>query len=130
MQTITGKIIEFIPKQEGESSRGHWVRAGFVIETEEAYPKTIAFSLFGEDRLQMCRGLDKGMQVKVDYSPESRKYQDRWFTDLKCIRVFQNEQTQAPAQAPSPTPAPSTFVKQPQPPVYTSTPDDSNDLPF
>lgn len=87
MQTIQGRIVKFLPKQEGESSRGHWVKAGVVIEYGDEYPKKAAFSIFGEERLLMCAGLSQGMEVKINYNPESREYQDRWYTDLNCIGI-------------------------------------------
>lgn len=130
MQTLTGKIVKFYPRQHGESQRGPWVKVIFVVEYGEEYPKKVAFSLFGEERLQMCRGLKEGSLVQVSYNPESREYQDRWYTDLQCIRLTPvgTAQTQAPTQAPTPAPAPA---PAPQP-TYQATPttDDGDDLPF
>jgi len=40
-----GKLIAILPEQSGQTERGAWVRGGFVIETEEQYPKKIAFTL-------------------------------------------------------------------------------------
>lgn len=111
MQTIQGKIVKFLPKQECESTRGHWVKAGIVIEYGEEYPKKAAFSLFGEEKLQMCKGLAEGMQVQVSYNPESREYQERWYTDLNCVRIESigqlNTEHSATAPAPAPTNAPA-----------------------
>jgi len=104
MQTITGRIVKFLPIQEGDSQRGHWMKAGLVIEYGDEYPKKAAFRLFGEDRLQMCKGLKEGTLVQVSYNPESREYQDRWYTDLNCIRL-QAVGNGQPASAPAPAPA-------------------------
>ena len=107
MQTITGKIIKFLPKTEGDSVSGkHWVKAGFVIEYGDEYPTKAAFSIFGEQRLQQCAGLKEGDEVTVDFNPQSREYNERWYTDLQCIRVAlaQNVQQQpqmTPQQASS-----------------------------
>lgn len=54
---ITGRLIKILPEVRGESQRGPWVRGGFVIETDDTYPRQIAFTLFGEDRLAMINGL-------------------------------------------------------------------------
>lgn len=106
MQTIVGKIIKFLPKVEGESSKGPWVKAGLVIEYGDEYPTKAAFTIFGEQRLQQCAGLKEGMEVVVNYNPQSREYNDRWYTDLQCITIYQQPQhqtqqpvQQAPAQA-------------------------------
>ena len=60
---ITGKLIQLLPNVEGESARGHWVRGGFVIETGDDYPR------------------------KVTFTPESREFNERWYTDLRASRV-------------------------------------------
>ena len=99
MQTITGKIVKFLPKVEGESQRGHWVKAGFVIEYGDDYPTKAAFTIFGEQRLQQCAELKEGMEVTVNYNPQSREFNDRWYTDLQCVNVFPIQQQQ-PAQQP------------------------------
>lgn len=103
MQTITGKIIKFLPKTEGDSTSGkHWVKAGIVIEYGDEYPTKAAFTIFGEQKLQACAGLKEGMEVVVNYNPQSREYNDRWYTDLQCMSVYpvaQQPVKQAPAQA-------------------------------
>ena len=127
---ITGRLIKILPEVRGESARGPWVRGGFVIETEDAYPRQVAFTLFGEDRIAMVTGLPMNAQVVVTFSPESREYQERWYTDLRCIRVVPVGSTPAaagtpvaaPAATPAPDPAPTPFASQPA--------DSDDDLPF
>lgn len=133
MQTITGKIVKFLPKVEGESQRGPWVKAGIVIEYGDEYPTKAAFSIFGEQRLQQCAGLKEGMEVVVNYNPQSREYNDRWYTDLQCITIYQQSQQQpqqpvhqAPAQAQYPY-AQQQVAQQSQQPM--AMPED-NGLPF
>ena len=107
MQQITGKIVGFLPRQEGDSASGkHWVKAGFVIEYGDEYPARVAFSIFGEQRLQQCAGLKEGDEVIVDFNPQSREYNGHWYTDLQCIRVAlaQNVQQQPIQQQPQMTP--------------------------
>lgn len=103
MQTITGKIIKFLPKTEGDSTSGkHWVKAGIVIEYGDEYPTKAAFAIFGEQKLQACAGLKEGMEVVVNYNPQSREYNDRWYTDLQCMSVYpvaQQQPQQPPAQS-------------------------------
>ncbi|MDD2192583.1 MAG: DUF3127 domain-containing protein [Bacteroidales bacterium] len=84
---IIGKFVKTLPEQRGTSQRGDWVRGGFVIETEEQYPKQLAFSLWGEDKVAIVRTMTIGTQLKVFFSPESREFNDKWFTDLRCFRI-------------------------------------------
>lgn len=133
---ITGRLIKILPEMRGESQRGPWVRGGFVIETEDTYPRQVAFTLFGEDRLAMLQSLVMNAPVVVTFSPESREYQERWYTDLRCIRVVPfagtapaAAQPAAPAAAPVAKPAAAQPAAAPQP--FASQPaDGDDDLPF
>lgn len=103
---IEGKFIKTLQKVEGESERGPWVRGGFVIETFGEYPRKVAFSLFGEDRVKMAEGMAEGTPVDVYFNPESREWGDKWFTDLKATNV-RPMSAAAPAMAPQAAPAPA-----------------------
>ena len=84
---IIGKFVQTIDEVRGETQRGPWVRGGFVIETGDEYPRKVAFTCFGEERIGMYKSLQPGQVVHVYFNPESREYQGRWFTDLRCSRV-------------------------------------------
>lgn len=139
MQTIVGKIVKFLPRVEGESSRGPWVKAGFVIEYGDEYPTKAAFTIFGEQRLQQCAGLKEGMEVTVNYNPQSREFNDRWYTDLQCVNVFPIQQQQIAQQTPqtaqqyapqAPTTAQPAYPYNPAPQPVSSAMQEDNDLPF
>lgn len=136
MQTITGTIIKFLPRMEGDSASGkHWVKAGIVIEYGDEYPTKAAFSIFGETRLQQCAGLTEGMEVTVNYNPQSREYNDRWYTDLQCINVIPVVQQQAPQAIAQPAPQPQAQYPYAQPQVQQQQPmqaamEADNELPF
>lgn len=138
---IEGKFIKALQKVEGESEKGYWVRGGFVIETFGDYPRKIAFSLFGEDRVKMTDGLTEGQPVEVYFNPESREWGDKWFTDLKATNI-RPMSSAAPATAPAPAPTPATtapkaeypYAAQPQPEPVQQTmqmpAEADEDLPF
>lgn len=96
---ISGKLIKILPETRGESQRGPWVRGGFVIETDGDYPRQCAFTTFGEDRLAMVTSIPLNTPVIVTFQPESREYQDRWYTDLRCSRIQSYVPGQMPPQA-------------------------------
>ncbi len=129
---ITGKLIRILPEQRGESARGPWVRGGFVIETSDTYPRQVAFTTFGEDRLAMINSLQLGAMVTVAFSPESREYNERWYTDLRCINVSASGTPMQPAPQAQPmtqpVAAPQANPNFAQPPALQS--DDNDDLPF
>lgn len=129
---ITGRVIKILPEVSGESARGPWVRGGFVIETDETYPRQVAFTAFGEDRMQQVRSLVMQSTVVVSFSPESREYNERWYTDLRVISIQPVGQGQPAAAAPAPgnnfppiNAAPAASVEP-----FASEPNKEEDLPF
>ena len=143
---ITGKLITILQETRGESQRGPWVRGGFVIETDGDYPRKVAFTTFGEDRLAMVKSLALNSPVVVNFNPESREYEGRWFTDLRCTRVQNYVPGQmppaatgyawptppvAPAQPAAPVaPAAPAAAPAPQCAPFASMPNPEEDLPF
>ena len=108
----------------------------------------MAFTAFGEDRVAMVQNIPMMSPVVVTFTPESREFNERWYTDLRCSRVqpfvpgqmppaatgYAWAGNQAPAgQTAQPAAAPAQPAAQPaqsfaQPPVMQSNGED--DLPF
>lgn len=147
---IIGKLIQILPEVQGESARGPWVRGGFVIETGDDYPRKVAFTAFGEERVAMAKNLPMGSMVQVTFTPESREFNERWYTDLRCSRIqpfvpgqmppaatgnynWNPAGVQQPVAGAQPAAAPQAAPQQPaqnfaQPPAMPSNGED--DLPF
>lgn len=142
--TINATFVKSLPTQEGESQRGHWVRGGAVVEYGEEYPRKVAISLFGEDKVAQAAAIPVGTPVQVTFSPESREYNGKWYTDLRATSITPLAQMPATAPAPAPSQAPVGGVQyqanfQAQPAAAPATPtaptatmpdDPNNDLPF
>ena len=105
---ITGKLILLLPNVEGESARGHWVRGGFVIETGDDYPRKVAFTAFGEERIAMVQNVPMGSMVQVTFTPESREFNEKWYTDLRASRIQPFVPGQMPAAGATPIPGTAT----------------------
>ena len=102
--TIIGKLVQVLQTVEGETAKGPWIKGGFVIEYGDEYPRKAAFTVFGEERVASINAVRVGQQIKVTFTPESREFNDRWYTDLRCtkIEVFQQPQPVAtPTEQPS-----------------------------
>ena len=84
---LIGKLFKKLPEITGESQRGLWVKMEFVIETQDQFPKQVCFSLWGEDKVAVVRNMQLGAEMKVYFSPESKEYNGRWYTDLRCFRI-------------------------------------------
>ena len=131
---IIGKLIKKLPEQSGESSRGFWVKMEFVIETLDQFPKQVCFSLWGEDNVAIVRNMQLGTETKVYFSPESKEFKERWYTDLKCFRLdilgAVNQSTQQIPTQQSQT----TYQPKQEPEVYHTPqceePQEDDDLPF
>lgn len=136
--TIQGTFVQNLPTVEGDSSRGHWIRGGFVIEYGEEYPRKVAFSCFGENKVQQAASIPVGQPLQVSFNPESREYNGRYYTELNVTNIlllsfqqpaqpqFQPQQTYQPAAQSSAAPA---SQPQQQPPAQLPE-DPENDLPF
>lgn len=110
---LEGRVESILSEQSGTSSRGEWVRGGFVIKTEGEYPKTVAFEVLGRERLdKMKQYLKVGGLVKVSFDVSSREWQGKYFTSLTAFSVFSKEseirssQTQVNTQQQAPAPQP------------------------
>ena len=87
MLIINGTFIQALPTVEGDSQRGHWVRGGFVIEYGDDFPRKVAFTCFGEDKVAQSQSIPQGCPVQVDFRPESREFNGRYYTELSCSHI-------------------------------------------
>lgn len=101
---LQGKVIAALNVRTGTSARGEWKAQDFVIETHESYPRKMAFTVFGEDRLQRFN-IQIGQEVNVSFDIDAHEYQGRWFNSIRAFDVRQIDPAAlgasiAPAQAP------------------------------
>ena len=109
---ITIKVTKILEPQSGVSSKNGetWVKNSFVGETQGQYPKTLYFTVMGQERWDKM-GIKVGGNFAVSFDPESREWNGKYFTDLSAWKAVnldagQSAQTQQPtAQAPVAAPA-------------------------
>lgn len=95
---IKGKVKAVLPVDSGTSKNGNaWQKGGFVITTEGQYPKDVAFTLFGEDKIAQCPKV--GEEVDVHFDLSSREYNGKWFHDIQAWKI---DRPQANTQASAP----------------------------
>lgn len=135
---ITGKIVKILDAQRFTSKKdgSEIVKNAFVIETQGQYPKTICFSVIGEEKFKQM-SLVVGNVYNVSFDAESREWNSKFFTELtawKVVSISGGQQQPRQAQAPAPTAAPS---PQPAPangvspfPTADAQPSDDSGLPF
>lgn len=87
MATISVRVIEVFMEQSGENNGREWIRGGFVGSVLEDERRSLAFSTFGRKRTTIVNSLRIGDVVVVDYQPESRKFMDKWYTELRLTDI-------------------------------------------
>jgi hypothetical protein len=78
---LQGKVIFALDPKTGQSARGEWKVQEYVIETHEAYPHKMVFSVFGEDRIQRFN-IHEGQEVMVSFDIDAHEYNGHWLTLL------------------------------------------------
>ena len=112
---IQGKVIAVLPERSGVSQRGEWRSQTYVIETQEQYPKKMAFDVFGGDRI-FNFGIHLGDVIDVSFDIDAHEYQGRYFNQIRAwnvTKVSQQAAAQASAGVAQPA-APYTPPAQPQ----------------
>lgn len=93
---IQGKIIVVLPERSGTSQRGNqWRSISYVLETQEQYPKKLAFDVTNDKIEQL--NIQLGEILTVQFDINAREYNGRWFNSINAWNVIRQTQ-QAPAQ--------------------------------
>lgn len=120
---FVGKVLEILPAVTGQSARGTWERQTVVFEqANKQFGKEIAVTFMnkGQDVAMLC----VGESYTVSFDIESRKYMDKWYTDVRAWRV---QPQQAQAQPPQQDMPP--FMEEPQA-SYSAGAGVVDDIPF
>lgn len=127
---IEGTVVAVLPLESGVSkTNGNpWSKATIVVETPGQYPKKVA--LTNMKNAEEFSKLPIGTQGVFRIDVESREYNGRWYSDVRCyayeIAGAQTQQTPTYAQ---PMPQQVNPYAQPQPPQHPQ-PQGEPDLPF
>ena len=93
---IQGKIIVVLPERSGVSQRGNqWRSISYVLETQEQYPKKLAFDVTNDKIDQL--NIQLGEIITVQFDINAREYNGRWFNSVNAWNVIRQTQ-QASAQ--------------------------------
>ena len=132
---IQGKVIAVLPERSGISARGEWKSQTYVIETQEQYPKKMAFDVFGADRIANF-GIQFGEVINVSFDIDAHEYQGRFFNQIRAWNVTKVSQQAMASSANAAGVANPTNQQNLFPPEQQSAQQqaqqrgDSDDLPF
>lgn len=84
---LKGKVIIVYPVTSGTSKAGKsWSKMDFVVETGGQYPKKVALTLWGEDKINQY-DLQPGLEATFHVELESREYNGRWYTEARAWKI-------------------------------------------
>jgi len=105
---LQGIVIQLLPTETGtRKNGGQWNKQGYIVEYgDDKYPKQVAVYLWGD--LATNNPFTLGAEVELEVDLESREYNGRWYTEVKCWRVLSGQsvgsgQTSAPTTSQAPT---------------------------
>lgn len=106
---IEGTIVAVLPLEQGvsKSTGNSWSKATVIVETGGQYPKKVALS--NMKNAEEFSRLPLGTQATFKIDVESREYNGRWYSDVRCYAY-----EIAGAQAPQPMYAQPQQYAQPQ----------------
>jgi hypothetical protein len=84
---ITGTLHKVLPEQKGTGSKGSWIKQEFILKTTGQYPKEVCFSVWGNDKVESLQKHKPGSTIKVHFDPESREYNNRYYTELRAWKI-------------------------------------------
>ena len=86
---FTGKLVQKIGQREGDNSRGHWVIASYLIESEGMYPKRMACDVSNSEFVDNIGKFDSliGKRVVVRFDIDSHEWQGKWFNSVRGIGI-------------------------------------------
>ena len=84
---LQGVLKQILPLESGESKSGKaWQKQTIIVETQETYPKLIAVEV-SEKAISRLQDYQIGHTITCSINIESREYNGRWFTSIKCWKI-------------------------------------------
>jgi hypothetical protein len=84
---IQGILKQILPLESGETKSGKaWQKQTIIVETAETYPKLIAVEV-SEKAISRLQDYSIGHTITCSINIESREYNGRWFTSVRCWKI-------------------------------------------
>lgn len=88
---IKGILKEKGELRTGQTSRGEWKRQQFIVEVQSGeYADPVAFDAWGE-AIDALEEINIGEAVEVTFTLRSRKWNERWFTDINAVQIEEQD---------------------------------------
>jgi hypothetical protein len=97
--SLTGTLTKKLKAESGTSKAGkEWIKQTFVIDTGDEYNPEVAFSCFGEEKVNNLKKFKKGANVEVLFNVNSREYEGKYYTNIDAWKVTELEAVDAEQQ--------------------------------
>lgn len=111
-------LTRVLPIEQGtsKSSGNAWQKLTIVCQTIEQYPKQVAFTIFGQERINAVSPLlNLGASLKVSFDIDSHEHEGRYFTNVNAWKIEPATQTvqAAPTQGYAPQAPANPYATQP-----------------
>ena len=80
---LKGTVKEVMDQQTFDSG---FTKREFVVQTNERYPQDIKMECV-KDKVSMLNGIERGMDVAVDFDLRGNEYNGRYYVNLVAWRV-------------------------------------------
>ena len=88
---LFGKIIAALPERSGVSARGNnWRSITYVLETQEQYPKHLAFDVTNDKITEL--NIQVGESLNVQFDINAREYNGKWYNSVAAWNVVRQQQ--------------------------------------
>lgn len=88
---LFGKIIAALPERSGVSAKGNnWRSITYVLETQEQYPKHLAFDVTNDKITEL--NIQVGESLNVQFDINAREYNGKWYNSVSVWNVVRPQQ--------------------------------------
>ena len=88
---LFGKIIAALPERSGVSARGNnWRSITYVLETQEQYPKHLAFDVTNDKITEL--NIRVGESLNVQFDINAREYNGKWYNSVSAWNIVRPQQ--------------------------------------
>jgi hypothetical protein len=85
---MSGTVTAILNAETGKTKAGkEWKKGGFVINNGDQYNPNVAFTVFGEDKINEMITFKPGDQVEVSFNLSSREHNGKWYHSVDAWRV-------------------------------------------
>lgn len=89
--SIKGTLLKVLEVETGETKTGKaWSKRGFVVKTEDKFPKEVCFTLFGE-KTTLIDSHQSGNMVEVHFNISSREYNGKYYHNIDAWKIDASE---------------------------------------